>query len=75
MNTYQVKTFEAQDPEGKHAGEFVDPDGYDLNDWIQSLVEEGYTLKSTQPVAWGSSLYVLVTMELGETDDVEGEIE
>ena len=65
MNRYQTKLFEAQDLAGKHAGEFVDSKDYeDLNDWIQGGVEEGYTLKSIQPVAYDGSLYVLATMEL-----------
>ena len=65
MNRYRTKLFEAQRLDGEHAGEFFDCKGYeDLNDWIQGEVEEGYTLKSIQPVAYDESLYVLATMEL-----------
>ena len=68
MNRYRTKLFEAQDLEGKHAGEFSDFDGDNIDDWMESYVEEGYTLKSIQPVAYGGSLYVLATMELVDLD-------
>ena len=69
MNRYRTKLFEAQNLDGEHAGEFVDSkDCEDLNDWIQGEVEEGYTLKSIQPVACDGSLLVLATMELVDLD-------
>ena len=69
MNRYRTKLFEAQHPDGKHAGEFVAVKDYeDLNDWIQGEVEKGCTLKSIQPVAPSGSLYVLATMELVDLD-------
>ena len=68
MNRYQTRLFQAQDVDGEHAGEFVDSYDDNLNDWIQWAVEEGYTLTSIQPVAYGDSLYVLVTVELVDLD-------
>ena len=65
MNRYQTKLFEAQVLDGKEAGMFKDCLEYEeLNHWMQLRVEEGYTLKSVQPVAFDGSLFVLATMEL-----------
>ena len=69
MNRYQTKLFQAENLIGEQAGEFVDASGFhNLNDWIQLRVEDGYTLKSVQPVAFDATLWVLVTMELVDLD-------
>ena len=65
MNRYRTMLFQSFDMISPDAGEFVDASGFhNLNDWIQLRVEDGYTLKSVQPVAFGDNLWVLVTMEL-----------
>ena len=69
MNLYQTKLFAAADLNGPRAGEFIDPQGIDLNDWMQGQAEYGYLLLSLQPVSYNTGLYVLVTMERAEFDD------
>ena len=73
MKRYETRLFKAQGLAGEHAGEFVDvKDEIDLDEWMQGGAEEGYALKSMQPVVYAGSLYVLATMELVDLDTNNG---
>ena len=67
MNRYLTRLFEAKNLEGKEAGEFASFTGIDLDEWMEMYAEDGYRLKSIQPITY-DSLYVVVTMELVDLD-------
>ena len=62
MNRYRTRLFEAKNLEGKEAGQFASFDGIDLDEWMEAYAEDGYILKSIQPITY-DSLYVVVTMD------------
>ena len=62
-NKYTVKVFGAGD-----AGEFMDPEGLDLDVWLQDRAEAGYKLLDLQPVTFSKGLFVLASMELIEVE-------
>ena len=73
MNRYLTRLFEANNLEGEGAGGFVGFEGgWDMDEWMESCAQEGYTLKSVQPVAYDGSLYVVATMELVDLDTNNG---
>ena len=64
---YMTRLFEAKNLEGKEAGQFAAFGGEDLDEWMQVGFENGYRLKSIQPVVY-DSLYVVATMERLDTN-------